>query len=123
MREVITKAIQGGWKAFGTVKDVGTMNEESWRLVYQYLEQDHTWQEITSDAEFWKCLGKAMGWRKDPSPCDWCQVIGSGESNHFTDCPKKNRPGDVMMHWHRFIDHLAEEKDAESFFTNLIAEK
>jgi hypothetical protein len=43
------------------------------------------------DPSFWQALGKAKGWN-----------IGTVEIN-----------------WHRLIDHLAEGKDAESFFAAL----
>lgn len=51
------------------------------------------------DPTFWQALGKARGWRKD-----W---------------PTEGSP-DWLFHWHRFIDHLAEGKDAESFFESLL---
>ena len=47
------------------------------------------------DPLFWQALGKAMGWGGE----DW--------------------DGGWRKHWHRFIDHLAEGKDAESFFKDL----
>lgn len=53
------------------------------------------------DPTFWQSLGKAMGWG---------HIHGE-----FCDCP-----GFVWLEeWHRFIDHLAKGKDAESFFSNL----
>lgn len=48
------------------------------------------------DPLFWQSLGKAMGW-----------IYLSDTPEHW----KKE--------WHRFIDHLAEGKDAESFFESL----
>lgn len=45
---------------------------------------------------FWQSLGKAMGWYKgDLGRDEW------------------------EKQWHYFIDHLAEGKDAESFFKDL----
>ncbi len=44
------------------------------------------------DPDFWKALGKARGWQD---------------------------AGAWRFHWHRFIDHLADEKYAESFFKDL----
>jgi hypothetical protein len=49
------------------------------------------------DPSFWQALGKAKGW--------------NFASSH-------NYP-DWQLQWHRFIDRLAEEKDAESFFSSL----
>lgn len=56
---------------------------------------------IFLDPLFWQALGKAMGWK------EW------------------ERESEDMRHqwrinWHRFIDHLAEGKDAESFFNELL---
>jgi hypothetical protein len=48
--------------------------------------------EHLQDPDFWKALSTARKW-EDPNA--W------------------------RFHWHRFIDHLAEGKDAESFFATL----
>jgi hypothetical protein len=50
---------------------------------------------------FWQSLGKALGW--DEKRC-------------FL---QKYRDNEWQYQWHRFIDHLAEGKDAESFFETL----
>lgn len=52
------------------------------------------------DPSFWLALGKARGWR---------------QFDYHTDKPRKG----WLPKWHRFIDHLAEGKDVESFFANL----
>lgn len=53
---------------------------------------------------FWQSLGKSLGWyfKKEewesyPPMFEW------------------------QWHWHSFIDHLAEGKDAESFFKELLS--
>ncbi len=56
------------------------------------------------DRTFWQALGKARGWRDEEDSC---------ESSSCQHCHG------YMMKWHRFIDHLAEGKDAESFFATL----
>jgi hypothetical protein len=61
----------------------------------------HTTQ-ITSDPLFWQALGKAMGWGE---PKD--RFAFDADSSHK----------DWKSNWHRFIDHLAEGKDVESFFS------
>lgn len=54
---------------------------------------------VTCDRSFWQALGNAKGWAlKQDSPEHW------------------------KLEWHRFIDHLAEGKDAESFFARLLAQ-
>lgn len=53
---------------------------------------------------FWQALGKARGWADD----DELMLLSHEESSHFW-----------KYEWHRLIDHLAEGKDAESFFADL----
>jgi hypothetical protein len=59
--------------------------------------------QILLDPDFWECLGQARHW-------------GSAGYYH-------REKGDFypawQYNWHRFIDHLAEGKDAESFFASL----
>jgi hypothetical protein len=45
----------------------------------------------TLDPTFWLALGKGLGW---------------------------DQPDRWKMEWHRFSDHLADSKDAESFFAS-----
>ena len=52
---------------------------------------------ILLDNLFWQALGKAEGW-------------GNQEEFHSI----------WKYHWHSFIDHLAEGKDIDSFFNNLL---
>jgi hypothetical protein len=54
------------------------------------------------DPLFWQALGKARGWTVCESGSIWQGV------------PK------WRYWWHRFIDHLADGKDAESFFKSLV---
>lgn len=57
------------------------------------------------DPSFWQALGRARGWNKTPTT----DVLVAGEAY------KERWAG----YWHRFIDHLADGKDAESFFAKL----
>jgi hypothetical protein len=52
--------------------------------------------EVFLDPSFWQALGKARGWAPETEEKQW------------------------LYYWHRFIDHLAEGKDLESFFADLI---
>lgn len=61
---------------------------------------------VTLDPLFWQALGKGLGWKEYPHT-----NIVSGESKILRRW---------LEEWHRFIDHLAEGKDIESFFTNLL---
>jgi hypothetical protein len=64
------------------------------------------WAVVTSKRDFWIALGKARGWDD-----------GEHEDETYVYAPV-----DMEMwkwKWHRFIDRLAEGKDAESFFQNI----
>jgi hypothetical protein len=52
------------------------------------------------DPLFWQSLGKDQGW---------------ADSDKYDDYQKH-----WLYFWHRFTDHLAEGKDAESFFQELL---
>jgi hypothetical protein len=58
------------------------------------------------DPSFWSALGKARGWSYSDETCDH-QPLSIPCYHEY-----KNK-------WHEFIDHLAEGKDAESFFASL----
>jgi hypothetical protein len=53
---------------------------------------------------FWQSLGKAMGWYEEDVEHRRGFCVGQG-------C--------WLAIWHRFIDHLAEGKSAEDFFSQL----
>ena len=95
MKNAIKLAIEGGW------------DERRW-----YENHTHICSAIFLDTLFWQALGKAMGWEK---------VV----ETHVTDSGKRLTPV-LIPSWHyqwlRFIDHLAEGKDADEFFTNLLAQ-
>lgn len=61
------------------------------------------------DPLFWQSLGKALGW-KGYNFCEW------------NNCVLIQRIPQWQREWHRFIDHLAEGKDIESFFKQLLNE-
>src|SRR3990167_1346466 len=62
------------------------------------------------DLSFWQALGNARGWQE-------C-VRGCFRRNDDV-CGGWHRK-EYLENWHRFIDHLAEGKDAESFFATLV---
>ncbi len=74
----------------------------------------YEWEEVFSseaqrkfflDPLFWQALGKGLGWDKEPQ--DACEECGASL-------------GGYEESWHSFIDHLAEGKDPESFFKNIL---
>jgi hypothetical protein len=56
------------------------------------------------DPLFWQSLGRARGWHKEPFAMNGAWLMADSE---------------WKLNWFRFIDHLAEGKDAESFFAAL----
>lgn len=67
-----------------------------------FSEGVRMWHESAFlDPLFWQALGKSMGWQTE-NKTHFPQGIG------------------WQYYWHRFIDHLAEGKDADSFFANLL---
>lgn len=57
------------------------------------------------DPAFWQSLGKALGWKQVYERC-----LNDGS---------KSQAREWVYQWHRFIDHLVQGKDAESFFHSL----
>lgn len=109
MEKAIKLAIEGG--AFGNpekLKDVDWFIKEG--LIYwNRKNQDGIMISLHKQflrPEFWQALGKSLGWKD--------KYIRK-ESGSFI------YGGKVWLEiWHRFITHLAEGKDPESFFINLI---
>ena len=91
INQAIREAVKGGYDRSRALSSEG-LEEQS----YLFL-----------DPLFWQGLGKARGWK----PVTW------PNTNH----PKELHYRLEGWHWqmHRFIDHLAEGKDSESFFANL----
>lgn len=107
MKEAIQKAIEGGYKlpndtdysaSYVKIKNVRgrTTDFVFGQFGSQCLGTIPT-ADILLDPLFWQALGKAMGWEF--------------RSDHKEPWKKE---------WHRFIDHLAEGKDVESFFKDLL---
>lgn len=103
MEKAIKKAIEGGWD-----KDKFNMNYEgkvvTGGVVFNSI--------IILDPLFWQALGKAEGWDEF-----------AGFSIYYLSTWKKKTEVS-MKRWkwemHKFIDHLAEGKDVESFFEELL---
>lgn len=63
---------------------------------------------VLLDPLFWQALGKARGWHGEVTVMYSARTIDEAWGV------------DIWQYqWHRFIDHLAGVKDAESFFANL----
>ena len=125
MKQAIQKAIEGGWKkdwyfshfnndevAFGDTK------QDSENNPCHYLNRG----QILLDPLFWQCLGKSLGWRERCIDC-WDRKDMTFKSNEYDMCGAGSHNDDRKVWkfvWHSFIDHLAEGKDVEEFFNNLI---
>lgn len=116
MKEAIQKAIEGGYK---DIKHAERKYDciDGMRYLTVYFSHsseaaNYDYDEILFDKEFWQSLGKALGW-PDDKLAYYSLVEIDGEIEN----------GKIPLwhyHWHRFIDHLAEGKEAEKFFTSLL---
>jgi hypothetical protein len=116
--EVLSKAVEGGYH-IQRADDVATYysganeNYSAWTRT----DTDSTFMiplaETFLDAEFWRSLGRALGWK-----ISYAFIILALEGRgHFVD--HMHDIGEWFYHWHRFIQHLAECKDVGSFFKDL----
>lgn len=130
IEQAIRKAIEGGWKGLYPVSPHVPPPGTEWNkprcgdcfcgiqdLHSHYQNDDRAFL----DPEFWRCVGKAMGWNYNHV----CIIDGDPMLNRG-DCGNERHTVETYewsYYWHRFIDHLAEGKDAESFFSELLKEK
>jgi hypothetical protein len=106
------------------VEKGGFMRHQQWTLQLFDAEKNTAWftayddEDVTEDfpvktAElflmpaFWKALGKARGWDEERKLRVRYYVPATSHSEWMQEWQVKQ---------HRFIDHLAHGKDAESFF-------
>ena len=122
IEQAIKEAVEKGWerpqKAFAYGADA---MEDIWVVedrddLFQ-LEDIYVIQEALLDPAFWQALGKARGWQ---TSCFHLDESGRYEAyRHTAKCGVSTAKSYWELQWHRFIDHLAEGKDAESFFKGL----
>lgn len=93
MKEALQKAIEGG------LKDT------------EYTVKSTMINAFLCKPEFWESLGGGLGWSKYAT----CIRCDRQDCDHVDGYRLK-----WLANWHRFIDHLAEGKDAESFFVELL---
>ena len=99
IKTAIEKAVEGGYKT-GTLGAFG-------------------WERMVLDPLFWQSLGKAMGWDKDKKGNDIFLKVRNFLGRTAIEMKAKSPIEFWEYKWHRFIDHLAEGKDAESYFESL----
>ena len=104
MKNAIKRAIEGGYL------DNAGLTVTQWNL---YKEGQLSWHVFTHDPKWWQALGKAEGWG---DKLMFCGVCGNGLGRDSDDVFEE----EWKYHWHRFIDHIAEGKDIDSFFNQLL---
>lgn len=120
MEKAIKLAIEGGykWKKSSNFRING--QEIIWRNEAGSWIEQLLREQLLLDPLFWQALGKSLGWEEH------------GDEYRLKGYMKMHKDGSVTSDlrsvwegwqyaWHRFIDHLAEGKDAESFFTTLLS--
>ena len=88
------------------------------------LAQEAFPERILLDPAFWQGLGKAQRWpaffhRGTPASekiLTWCKKREAETGETYLG--QVLTPG-WLYYWHRFIDHLADNKDPASFFSSL----
>jgi hypothetical protein len=116
--ETLNKAVEGGYH-IQSADDMATYYSganESYSA-WTRTDNDATFMiplaETFLDVAFWRSLGRALGWKSSYSFI----ILALDEKGNFVD--HMNDIGEWFYHWYRFIQHLAECKDAESFFKDL----
>lgn len=106
IKEAVKKgSYKAGWRLHSLQRiGEGTMTA-GFETIRNQQRQVFAVSDLFLDPAFWSALGKARGWLEASDPC------GRG--------PKCHECHEYMKYWHRFIDHLAEGKDVETFFQAL----
>ncbi len=109
METAIRKAIEGGYEIHGMI-----LKEDN--LFYSgHPLKSEIENKALLDPLFWQALGKAEGWGGKTGEND-----GSGVTLYGKSIQEAEWVDTWKLRWHSFIDHLAEGKDIDSFFTSLI---
>lgn len=101
MEKTLKKAIEGGYNIRAEHK----------------LMFEGTISKMLLDPLFWQALGKACGWTHKMIPTAFVEFEDGDDEDTMLDWDSTEG---WKFYWHRFIDHLAEGKDVESFFNDLI---
>lgn len=95
MNEVVKLAIENGWRPV-FVKQFYRFEQQLFAPGMNDEDRTFAISSIVLDPLFWQALDKACGWTANGNKHAW------------------------LAWWHLLIDHLAEGKDADSFFEELI---
>lgn len=118
IREAVEK---GGWEAFGHCSKE-CVTPASFRIADgtiifwegEYTDEGSAEYDLATvlfDPLFWSALGRARGWSTG--------FVHYGHFKRAETAADRAETDEALHNWHRFIDHLAEGKDAELFFATL----
>lgn len=131
MEEAIKLAVEGGYaKEYYSGKTPEEIDK---------MSNSEIGSVIREDPLFWKALGKGLGWATVGKGleviCENGHTISSIVAEEYRDifCYRCGTPYTIkerefeerewFYKWISFIEHLAEGKDADSFFTELLTHK
>ena len=107
IQQAIEKAIEGGWNPYHWKEKEKKAVIEKWEYFSRIAFLDPL---------FWQSLGKAGVFKL---PEELREVDIHPLDRESKEALVKAEKELWIYEWHRFIDHLAENKDAESFFESL----
>jgi hypothetical protein len=122
IKEAIQKAIEGGWGGLKDKKDIEIREIEvdnDKRVFINFLDNTGNYSdhfpyylaEILLDPQFWKCLGKALGW-------DEYTAVEHGNWDDMRTMTKE-----IVLtwriKWHKLIDFLAEGNTIAEYFKGI----
>ena len=100
IQEAIQKAIEGGYKDDGFILDSGGMD----------------YSHCFLDPEFWKCLGKSMGWIDKDYPNGEMRCESPKCDSRYCEYAGYRNP---LNEWKNLIHYLYEGKSIEDYFNQL----
>lgn len=115
MEKAIKKAIEGGYKSVCGNCQESYLNHKPVRIGNRYCTRLPDTNKILLDPLFWQALGKAEGWNMQKLDKWWVSHTTKGGPYKID-----NKSEAWLNIQHSFIDHLAEGKDADSFFESLL---
>lgn len=139
LEEAIKIAIENGWKPFAGYLRKKFEMEDDCAIFYDKVNvRRYYFSDMVLDPLFWQALGKGLGWEpwrlyrngmatsKDYPEHEkhrWVKENSEKIGVFDINSPVMSWQRVWIAEWHRFIDHLAEGKDIQNFFTNLTDNK
>lgn len=126
MEKAIKRAIKGGWKPKASVfKNSKTKKHilETFKFCYpdaESIRQHRHFYQYLLDPLFWKALGKAEKWDEDSGVVFNHRFLDEKEYAFLVPARFYPTQNSWQYHMHCFVDHIADEKDIDGFFNQLI---